>query len=302
MATVPDFRRFPYQEEKILSYKHEQLADYLKLLVKDLSDMYVEVASALNDLKLSGVTPHHTTHEDTGSDEINVAGLSGELVDPQPPKIHKTSHQNGGTDEISVAGLNGVLADKQDANKLQGRNVDAAVPNDADVLTWDQPNTKWKPAAGGGGGGKIVQVVNTQTGAVATGTTPIPYDDTIPQNTEGNEYMTLSITPTNVNNKLKIDVRWFGSWQSGVYFMTVALFETGAGSNALAAGGHYGAGGDLVSIVLNHYMTAGTTSTLTFRVRAGGHAAGTTTFNGTAGARCLGGVMASSITIMEIAA
>lgn len=36
---------------------------------------------------------HGTTHENLGSDEIDVAGLSGELVDPQPPKTH--SHTKG---------------------------------------------------------------------------------------------------------------------------------------------------------------------------------------------------------------
>ena len=38
---------------------------------------------------------------------------------------------------------------------------------------------------------KARQIVATQTGAVATGTTTFPEDDTIPQNTEGDEYMTL---------------------------------------------------------------------------------------------------------------
>jgi hypothetical protein len=52
----------------------------------------------------------------------------------------------------------------------------------------------------------VVQVKNTQTGAVATGTTTIPLDDTIPQNTEGTEFMTLAITPTSSTNKLKIEV------------------------------------------------------------------------------------------------
>ena len=52
----------------------------------------------------------------------------------------------------------------------------------------------------------IVQVVNIQTGEFDTGTVTTPLDDTIPQNTEGNEFMTLAITPTNANNKLKIDV------------------------------------------------------------------------------------------------
>lgn len=35
------------------------------------------------------------------------------------PKAHKTSHQNGGTDEISVAGLSGELADDQPSNFLK---------------------------------------------------------------------------------------------------------------------------------------------------------------------------------------
>ena len=33
-----------------------------------------------------GAPPHHTKHENGGVDEINVAGLSGELADPQPTK------------------------------------------------------------------------------------------------------------------------------------------------------------------------------------------------------------------------
>ena len=53
---------------------------------------------------------------------------------------------------------------------------------------------------------RLVQVVNTQTGAVATGTTVMPIDDTIPQNTEGDQYMTLAITPTHASNKLLIEV------------------------------------------------------------------------------------------------
>lgn len=95
------------------------------------------------------VSAHAIRHQNGGSDEINVAGLSGELADPQPPKAHKASHeeggadaltptniganwnklvnkpstfppsahaishQNGGTDEINVTGLSGELADPQ---------------------------------------------------------------------------------------------------------------------------------------------------------------------------------------------
>ncbi|GAF69472.1 unnamed protein product, partial [marine sediment metagenome] len=54
--------------------------------------------------------------------------------------------------------------------------------------------------------GQQVQMVNTIVSAVDTGTTVFPNDDTIPQDDEGDEYMTLAITPKSATNKLKIDV------------------------------------------------------------------------------------------------
>ena len=49
-------------------------------------------------------------------------------------------------------------------------------------------------------------------------------------------------------------------------------------------------------------MTAGTTSATTFKVRIGGNSSVTVTLNGQSGARRLGGVASSSITITEVAA
>ena len=53
--------------------------------------------------------------------------------------------------------------------------------------------------------GRSIQVVNTQTGAVATINSAIPYDDSIPQKTECGEVMTRTITPNSATNKLKKD-------------------------------------------------------------------------------------------------
>lgn len=75
------------------------------------------------------VSDHKTTHENGGSDEISVAGLSGLLADDQNPTAHKADHENGGGDEISVAGLSGELADDQPA-KIHA--LDADTPVDAD--------------------------------------------------------------------------------------------------------------------------------------------------------------------------
>jgi len=159
--------------------------------------------------------------------------------------------------------------------------------------------------AAAAGGGKVVQVVNVQTGAVATGTTQIPSNDTIPQITEGDEYMTLAITPTNASNKLIIEIiaHLIGSYASGQDVIG-ALFNTDNHStNALAVSfiavaNAYG----VHSHPLRYYVTAGTTSATTFRFRGGTASGGTTVFNGlgaTSG-RLMGGAMVSSITITEI--
>jgi hypothetical protein len=147
--------------------------------------------------------------------------------------------------------------------------------------------------------GAVAQVVSTITGALATGTTTIPYDDTIPQITEGDQYMTLAITPRSATSKLLIEVVWCGASSVNNNFV-VALFQD-ATANALAVVESLtGAIGGGVNMYLKYVMTSGTTSSTTFRVRAGGNGAGTTTFNGQGGARLYGGTSASSIVITEV--
>jgi hypothetical protein len=50
-----------------------------------------------------GGGPHAASHQDGGGDEINVAGLSGLLADPQTAAAHAASHKHGGSDEIATA-------------------------------------------------------------------------------------------------------------------------------------------------------------------------------------------------------
>ena len=150
--------------------------------------------------------------------------------------------------------------------------------------------------------GKVVQVVNVMNGAVATGTTQIPADDTIPQKTEGDEYMTLAITPSNASNKLIIDVVASIGNNSANSSNTVALFQDST-ANALAVSLNMETGAQFVkNIKFTHFMAAGTTSATTFKVRAGSNQTATTTFNGRNSGRFFGGVFASSITITEISA
>jgi hypothetical protein len=148
--------------------------------------------------------------------------------------------------------------------------------------------------------GTVLQVVNVQTGTVATGTGIIPFDNTIPQITEGNEYMTLAITPTSATSLLIINVVFYNS-NTPQDEMTVALFQDST-ANALAAVSATPFTPTARQVIcFTHKMTSGTTSATTFRIRAGMASAGTTTFNGQSGAQRFGGVAASSITIYEVA-
>ena len=152
-----------------------------------------------------------------------------------------------------------------------------------------------------GVGGKIVQVVHVQAGARASGTTAIPFDDTIPQKTEGDEIMTLAITPTHASNILQIEWICHLSCSAVNEMMVAALFQdttTAALSSALhlneLANG-------IVNVVGIFRKAAGTTSETTFKIRVGG-GSGTTVTNASASTAVMSGTLCSSITITEILA
>lgn len=215
------------------------------------------------------------------------------------------------TDQMELATAGGVTRRIQ---KINMRKNLVASPAQGDVLYYN--GTDWVRLAAGTAGqllqtngasanpswvsrGLVVQTAHTQSGSVATGTTTIPFDDTIPQSTEGDLYLTASIIPANINNKLLIEVVFIAS-HSALGQFWVALFQD-SGADALAVSSErIDSASNIYTITLRHEMIAGTTSNTTFKVRAGSSAAGTTTFNGSAGARYMGGVFASSIRITEI--
>jgi hypothetical protein len=147
--------------------------------------------------------------------------------------------------------------------------------------------------------GSVLQVVNFQTGTYASGTTAIPHDNTIPQNTEGTEFMSLAITPTSASSKLKIDVSIRGALSGSNYFIAALFQDTTASALAASMTDIFSANYPTF-VAFTYYMTSGTTSATTFKVRAGGDSVATLSFNGAGGSQRFGGVSSSSITITEI--
>lgn len=155
-----------------------------------------------------------------------------------------------------------------------------------------------------GATGSVVQSVSTMYTSSATTTTQIPFDNTIPQITEGAEFMTQAITPKSATNKLIIEVTCLLSSDTASRNLSAALFQ-GATANALAAGSEFT--DDSATLIprivsFKHVMVAGTTSAITFRVRGGANSTGTTTFNGFSGGGLFGAITKSSIVITEVKA
>ena len=151
-------------------------------------------------------------------------------------------------------------------------------------------------------GGKLLQQVNTQTGAVATGTTIFPEDDSIPQNTEGDEYMTLTITPKSATSVLNIEVHVFYSQSTGTRGGCGIFKDSDA--DALAFTSNFIKDATSMGNMQVFYSeTSGNTTARTYKVRCGNiQNAGTFTFNGQSGNRKFGGTVLSTIRILEIEA
>lgn len=149
--------------------------------------------------------------------------------------------------------------------------------------------------------GQAVQVSRIEWPLVATGVTTVPQDNTIPQSNEGDLYMTSQlITPSSATNVLSVNALAMFSYSVATNVI-MSLFQdsvanalkTSIVSNANVAGG-------LIISSVSHLMAAATTAATTFKIRAGGAGAGTTTFNGAGGTQTFGGVSNSFIEVTEI--
>lgn len=272
----------------VANYMHGQVTAYSG------ASLTVNVTSAggsgTHDDWLIFVSGTRGAQGETGPGSGDVEGPDGGVVDSEVAVFDDTTGKflkGGGqtiAQVIAAATQNaGQVAYDNTASGLTADNVKAAL----DELS-DRP------------GGKIVQTVRTQTGAVATGTTQIPLDNSIPQNTEGDEYFSRAITPANASNLLEIVVTFTGAIGAAGH-ISVGLFQDSV-ADALAASAMGVPTNTISTLTFSHRMTAGTTSETTFKVRAGSNVSATLTFNGRSSGQIFGGVMASSITIREIAA
>jgi len=131
----------------------------------------------------------------------------------------------------------------------------------------------------------------------------IPADNTIPQISEGTQFLSLSYTPKRAGNKLRIKVdAYIVENTNSANNVAIALFQDG-GANAIASAAAVVPKNDFDQGLMNisKEITVSSTSAITFTVR-GGAPNGATTLNRFRGSGDfnLGNTAVSSITVEEI--
>lgn len=136
-----------------------------------------ELSASQWNRHVSDQKSHSARHENGGSDELNVAGLSGQLSDKQLVEIasqlvdtlsfdrllstsvsgstatlsvatHSNTHEVGGEDELSVEGLSGDLADAQDPKEHSTDHGFGGADELATALRYEPQSEPGTPTSG----------------------------------------------------------------------------------------------------------------------------------------------------------
>ncbi len=150
-------------------------------------------------------------------------------------------------------------------------------------------------------GGRLVDDQYAENGTYETTTTEIPRDDTIPQQTEGAEALTVSITPKAAGNILQVEAGGVFGLVSGASNVNLALFQDATAAAIGASAVFLSVSASLASGEVKARVTAASTSETTFKLRFGA-ADGTSEVarNGDDTSRIFGGTAKTYIRVTEI--
>lgn len=176
-------------------------------------------------------------------------------------------------------------------------NIALPVGTDGQILTSNSTEAsglKWENKSG------IIQSVYVERNSSFITSAVIPVDTSIPQQTEGAELFTISITPKLATSKLRITVNTSGAHlTSGTQYYTIALFRD-SGANAIGAR----------TVIVGQFLPADntmikqvdstSTASTTFKVRVGTDAGSISVNSGGGGTAYFGSASISSIVVDEL--
>jgi len=126
----------------------------------------------------------------------------------------------------------------------------------------------------------------------------LPFDDSIPQSGEGEEVLSLTVTPTNAASLLNVRVVVHLGGSVGDN-QSAALFVEGTAAALAAASTNLVNSGTVQTIAFEREISASSTTQRVYKVRAGSAVAANGKLNGDNSTRIFGGVMTSTLTVTE---
>lgn len=151
--------------------------------------------------------------------------------------------------------------------------------------------------------GSVINSVFAESATYTASSATIPMDDTIPQNTEGVEILTGTITPSSSGSKIRVRVVVPIASPTG-QGVTVALFRDSVANALCAAAGSEGISPGPEAIPIDYEYSPASVSAITLKVRVGSSGGGDFGVNGdrAPGGRIYGGVSRATMIIEEIKA
>ena len=242
-------------------------------------------AGALNDPDAATRTDRGdgTTGDNVGTKQADEFASHGHNV---PPRSSSAGTQTGDGFSYANPATGGVNTDLAGGNETRPRNVNVRYYIFAGEVIAAEPIN-------------VAQNINVKYPDYVLGTNLMPHSSNAPTNTDGDEYMSVTITPKQIGSTIKVEAIWYGSTASISNF-SVALFRDSE-VDAVAAVARDSVATRPMSIPIGYEMVATSLDPITFKVRAGSNSAGNTNFNGANNAQIFTGVAGSFISVKEIA-
>lgn len=232
------------------------------------------------------------------NDANNIAALTIANVPSQVDSLTLTPCVTGGNVTVSATGSDtdiGLVVSGKGAKGVivGGTTLPLAAGTSGQIMQTDGTTATWvNPALRSDA--FIYSTATTTTSAI------LPRDDTIPQNTEGAEVLSLSITPKLASSTLHYEAVIFAGITAASGSVSAAVFRDSTvdavGASCTAFPLAAGAG----PIVVTGSVPSTAIVSTTLKVRIGPSVAGTAMMNGNGTTRIFGGVAQSTLRIWEV--
>ncbi len=207
--------------------------------------------------------------------------------------VLKPGNNNSGASTLAVCGLSATAVKMPD-----GSDTAAGVMKTSGIYLLVHNGTHFILLNPTKSDGSIIDRAYASYTSNASLSTIMPIDDTIPQNTEGTEILSASLTPKSATSRIRVRFTGYCSPNSVTHTGAALFIDSGASAVQGAVVTHAGSSSPQ-QISFEYEYVPGDASAHTYKVRVGPET-GTMRMNGTSAGRYFGGISAATLVVQEI--